>query len=369
MNATRRGSALPLAAAYVVLIVYASLHPFSDWRWSEDWSPQRLLLPWPHYWSGFDIVANGLGYMPLGFLLAMHLHGRRPQGVRAVLGAALGGAVLSWLMEATQHYLPVRVPSSLDWSLNTAGALVGGLLAMAMVQLGWVRTWQRMLSRWTVADDGLALTLLLAWPVALLFPAAAPLALGQVFWRLQEGLTDLVVGSGFEGWWVPIDPAEVPPLSAGTELLISALGALAPVLVMYTLVRRTHLRVLLAVGAGALGVGATALSTALSFGPQHAMTWVTRSTWPAFGLAGFLALVLANLPSRVVAALGLVMLTAGLFLVNLAPTDPYVSSSLQGWEQGRFIRFHGVAQWLAWAWPYAALAQLLRSVVASKPFA
>ena len=28
----------------------------------------------------------------------------------------------------------------------------------------------------------------------------------------------------------------------------------------------------------------------------------------------------------------------------------------QLWEQGRFLRFHGLSQWLGWLWPYAALA-------------
>ena len=33
--------------------------------------------------------------------------------------------------------------------------------------------------------------------------------------------------------------------------------------------------------------------------------------------------------------------------------------TLQGWEQGRFVRFHGLAQWVGWLWPYAAMAWLL----------
>ena len=29
-------------------------------------------------------------------------------------------------------------------------------------------------------------------------------------------------------------------------------------------------------------------------------------------------------------------------------------------EQGRFIRFHGLAQWLGWLWPYAAVVYLIQ---------
>jgi hypothetical protein len=32
---------------------------------------------------------------------------------------------------------------------------------------------------------------------------------------------------------------------------------------------------------------------------------------------------------------------------------------LQAWEQGQFIRFHGLAQWLGWLWPYATLLYVL----------
>jgi hypothetical protein len=28
---------------------------------------------------------------------------------------------------------------------------------------------------------------------------------------------------------------------------------------------------------------------------------------------------------------------------------------LQTWEQGRFIRFNGLVQWLGWLWPYTVL--------------
>jgi hypothetical protein len=32
---------------------------------------------------------------------------------------------------------------------------------------------------------------------------------------------------------------------------------------------------------------------------------------------------------------------------------------LQSWEQGRFVRFNGLAEWLGWLWPYAAIALVL----------
>jgi len=52
-------------------------------------------------------------------------------------------------------------------------------------------------------------------------------------------------------------------------------------------------------------------------------------------------------------------LTALVTFVAQAPSDPYFAQSLQLWEQGRFIRFHGAARWVGWLWPYAAIVYLL----------
>ena len=66
-------SAWPLSGAYSVLVVYASLYPFSGWR-DQGIAPWEFLAsPWPKYWTWFDLAANVCGYVPLGFLLALSL--------------------------------------------------------------------------------------------------------------------------------------------------------------------------------------------------------------------------------------------------------------------------------------------------------
>jgi hypothetical protein len=54
-----------------------------------------------------------------------------------------------------------------------------------------------------------------------------------------------------------------------------------------------------------------------------------------------------------------------LTLLNRAPEVPYMVQSLEVWEQGRFIRFHGLSQWLGWLWPFAAILFGLRAVARS----
>jgi hypothetical protein len=159
-------------------------------------------------------------------------------------------------------------------------------------------------------------------------------------------------------------PAAAPArLGFAAETLVTALGLLAPCLLACSVVAAGWRRVGLAFGATALTTALLTLSTALNYGPQHALAGFTPSTLPGLAIGLVAASALAPLPRRAVAALGLVGLTALVTLVAQAPSDPYLEQSLQAWEQGRFIRFHGLAQWVGWLWPFAALGWLLRRVI------
>ncbi|MEY4653605.1 MAG: hypothetical protein RI884_2186 [Pseudomonadota bacterium] len=363
-------SAWPLAQAYVALIAYASLYPFDGWRiqgiapWAFLWSP------WPRYWTGFDVLANIAGYAPLGFLMALAILRRqadRPHApALALAGATALSAVLAFAMEALQTFLPSRVPSNVDFGLNVAGALAGALLAAGLEWGGAIAGWTRFRERWFVPEARGALVLLALWPFALLFPAAVPLGLGQVMERLVAALADWLEGTPFLEW-LPGRHLELQPLAPGAELLSVALGALVPCLLAYSVVPSIGRRVALAVGIIAVGVGATALSTALSWGPTQAWAWLGLPV--RLGLAGglALALVLTTLPGRACISLAMLAVVVHLSLLNLAPAGAYFAHTLQTWEQGRFIRFNGLAQWLGWLWPYAVVVYAWLRVSSGKP--
>lgn len=368
--ARHRSSATPLALLFAALIVYASLSPFTGWRLPlavPRWGFAHL--PWPHWWTAFDVVANLVGYLPLGALAfgAMVRSGWRVP-VAALL-ASLAGAALSLVLESIQHYLPQRVPSGMDWAVNTAGTLLGVLVGLAVHVLGGVARWQTVRDRWFIDHSAGGIALLLLWPLGLLFPTPVPLGVGQVFGRLQELAVQALEGTPIEPWvegW--LDPAVVlAPLSRGSELLTILLGLLAPCMVAFAVALPGWRRALLVLVAAALGFAATTLSTAMNFGPQHALAWVTPAVVPAWVGAMALGFLLAVVPRRGAAGMGLVVLTALVALVAQAPADPYYAQSLQAWEQGRFIRFHGAAQWIGWLWPYAALWHLLVRVAARDP--
>lgn len=367
--AGHRSSAVPLAWLYTVLIVYASLYPFSGWQNARGPLLAFLGQPWHRWWTGFDLISNLLGYLPLGALMCL---ARLRMGGRAMpaFAWAVGmGFVMSFSMEVTQTFLPQRVPSNVDLALNTLGAAVGAGLGLAAHAAGAVVLWQSWRDRWFVQRSAGGLALLLLWPVGLLFPTPVVLGLGQVLGRVQDFLAallrDVPLAEGLQD--VLVTEPRLESLSPRAELLAVALGLLAPCLVAFAVARPGWRRLVLIVAVAVVGFAATTLSTALNFGPQHALTWSTNPALLAFGCGMLLAALLVIVPPRICAGLGLVALTAMVVLLAQAPTDPYFSQSLQSWEQGRFIRFHGAAQWVGWLWPYAALAYLLARVGANEP--
>ena len=346
-------SAWPLALVYAALIVYASLYPFADWRDQGIWPWAFLAAPLPRYWTWFDVVANVLGYVPLGFLLALAFM-RSGRGHRAVLWATALVVLLSLLLEMLQGFLPMRVPSHVDWALNAMGGWLGACLAWALQKWGVIDRWSHFRARWFVDDARGALALLVLWPLALLYPAAVPLGLGQVFERLEATLGEVLADTPFLEW-MPVREMELQPLVPAAEVVCVLLGALIPCLLAYCIIR-PPLQRLVAMGLLLLaGMGATALSAALSYGPTHAWGWLSLPVRVGLWAAPVLGLALAWVPRRGCAAVLLLVLVLHLSLLNQAPASAYFSQALQTWEQGRFIRFHGLVQWLGWLWPFVAM--------------
>lgn len=356
-----RSSAVPLACLYAALIVYASLYPFTGWRMPGATPLAFLSLPWPRWWTGFDLVSNLLGYMPLGALIFIALARSGWRRTRALPLALALGVGLSLLLEVLQNFLPQRVASNVDLALNGFGVGAGALLALLVHGLGGEQRWQAVRDRWLIGRSAGGVALLLAWPLGLLFPLPVPLGVGQGLEPLQQGLLALLQDTPAEAWMIDVlkTSPHLTPMSPGKESAAIVLGVLAPCLVAFAISLPGWRRLLLVLGTMLVALAATTLSTALNFGPQHALAWGTKPALMALASGAVLSGFAAVLPGRAAAGLGLVVLTALVALMAQAPSDPYYALSLQAWEQGRFIRFHGAAQWVGWLWPYAALGYLL----------
>lgn len=352
-----KSAAWPLALIYVGLVIYASLYPFSEWR-DQGIAPWAFLAaPMPRYWTGFDVAINVAGYAPLGALLALSAL-RSGRARFPVLVPTAMAALLALSMEVLQSYLPARVPSREDMLLDSAGAFFGAFSTVVLARLGVIDRWSQIRSRWFVPHGRGGIVLLALWPLALLFPPSVPFGLGQVLERIEETLGEQLQGTPFLDL-LPVRDTELQPLLPGAEMLCVWLGLMIPCLLGFCVVR-TRLRklVFVAMVFGA-GIGASALSAALSWGPAHAWAWLGFPVQVGLVLAAAFSLALAFVPWRASAALLLLCLGIYLSVLNQAPEGVYFEQTLQAWEQGRFIRFHGLAQWLGWLWPYTVLLYVL----------
>lgn len=348
-----RTSAWPLASLYAGLILYASLYPFTGWRVQgvQPWS--WVSAPWPQYWTAFDLYANFVGYVPLGFLLAMatlRLGWRR--GVW-VLGGGLP-LLLSGGIESAQTYLLVRVASNLDFALNGLGGVAGAALAWLAERAGALQHWARWRDAWFSPGAHGSLVLLAVWPLALLYPLSVPFGLGQAWEPLAQALAEWWWDTPFIAW-LPDSGVPAEPLSPLTEAFCVALSLLAPLLMAYGDMRGWWRRLVFAAAFLAAAWGVGGLSGALTYGPVHAWSWATEPVVAGLIGAALAAMVCAPLTRRLCHALMLLSLGVSLALLNRAPEVPYFAQSIEVWEQGRFIHFHGVSQWLGWLWPYAAI--------------
>lgn len=350
--AARRSLAWPLALGYAVVVVYASLYPFTGWRDQGIVPWAFLLAPWPVHWTAFDVVSNFLGYAPLGLLLSLAV-ARSGGGGWALWVGVLVPVLLSLLMEMLQVFLIERVPSQVDWLLNSAGAALGALCGWALARWQVLGPWTQFRQRWLVSDTRGAVVVLLAWPLAVLYPTSVPFGLGQVWQRLEHALWRWSEGSTLQAW---LPQATVtPPLSPLAESLVVALCVWAPVLLGYAIVRRTTQRLVFAVVAAGVGGVTAVLSASLTFGPTHAWAWLSPPVSLGLTVAAAMSVLALALGHRAAAVLSLLAWSFALGWLNRAPETAYFAQSLGAWEQGQFIRFHGLSQWLGWIWPYAAL--------------
>jgi VanZ family protein len=333
--------ALYLAVAYALLVAYASLHPLSGWRDTGAPVLDFLTAAWPRYHTGFDLAANILAYVPLGFLIVPALQGRL--GVAAALLAALAGGGLSFALETLQNFLPSRVPSNIDLACNAIGAMIGAAAGMnwgrELVDGGRLhRLRSRLVLRGHAADFGLVLLGL--WLLAQLNPELLLFGTGDL-----RALLELPP--------LPYSARRFAVIEAG----VAAAGTLAAGLIAWSLLREPNRWLPMALLLAALAVKAFA-SMLLVSAAQFAH-WITPGNMAGLAAGAVALLAATSLPplaQRMLAALALLFATA---LVNLAPENPYLTASLAVWQQGHFLNFNGLTKLVSSLWPFAALPYLM----------
>jgi len=336
--------------AYAVLIVYASLAPWSGWR-DLGLSPfAYLTAPVPRHLTRFDLAINVLAYVPLGALTVWATHPRL-RGAAALAVAALVGLALSATMEALQTYLPQRVASNIDLATNSFGTIIGAVLAApsatALIDRGRLAQWR---SQWFARRPAGLLVLLALWPAAQTHPGSMLFGNGQL-----EAITDALAATGFNlAAWAPMDAATF----VLAEAVVSACGLLVVALTLATMMTPAAPRLRLVLILAAAALSAKTIAFGVRFGPDQPFAWLTPG---AFGglLIGLLALLPAvHAPPRAAAASAVLAVLVLLLAVNLVPDNPYHVSWLTTYRPGKWLYFDAVSAWLAAAWPCVLLLAL-----------
>lgn len=336
-----------LAAGYALLIVYASLSPFTGWQEQGLEFSAVLAEPLLLKYIWFDVTANLFAYLPFGLLLGLVLRARFGAGWSTLL-ATLGGVVLSAAMEYTQMYLPVRTSSNLDLLTNSIGALTGALLAVSIAPRAWfalhLAGWRmRLFHAGAGADFGLALVAL--WMIAQINPSLP--MLGNVF--ISEAAPP------------PFALVQPEPLNWVKSMAV-ALNLLMLGMLLLTLLRqRRHvvsaLLLVLSVVALTKFVAAAVLLKSWAL-----LLWLNSEAM--FGIfAGVMLLAAVGRLSH----LCLLWFTALVTLAYLSLAHglldrhaPSAAMRLYQWQYGHLLNYNGLSQTVALAFPFLMLGYLWR---------
>lgn len=332
-----------LALAWLGLVVYGSLHPFSGWR-DTGVSPIAFLDGgWPRYWTFFDLAANVAVYVPLGFLLTLALHGLRWRWLAPLLATLLAGGA-SFGMETLQTWLPSRVPSNLDLACNALGGLAGAVWAHIVGPRFIARVIaleHRLVA--PIPHAELGLTLLGLWLLVPLSPETLLFGAGDL--RQLLGLTGTM------------------PFAAGSFVLIEAAITACNAVAVGLIVRLLCVRAVVAWFVVPLFLllclTISTLAAAVLVGPADALAWLTPGAQLGLMIGAVALLPALVLPATARLMLASLALMAGTVLVNLAPHNPYSAAALAAWQQGHFLNFNGLTRLVATLWPFLTLPFLL----------
>ena len=336
-----------LAAAYLIVVAYASLQPIRDWRTPPPEVLQFLLAPWSRYVTLEDIAFNVAAYVPLGFLLSIGF-GARFGPVGGVGAGVLAAAAMSLAMESVQMFLPSRIASNVDLLMNGVGALIGAmaapLFAPARILGGKLHALRhRLFVEGMTADVGLVMVGL--WLATQFHPTAQLFGTGGV-----RATFDLP--AGFK---------HTPLLALTSEWAVVLFNLLGVGLLLSACVRAGGLplrAVAMAIVAAVLIKTFTAAVIVKAAAP---LAWLTPGVVLGLGTGWLLLLAAVRLPRRAQLAAAAICIVIATVAINIAPINPYLTppSKLLAGGASHFLSFSGIVRAISELWPLLAIGYLI----------
>ncbi|MGH8621997.1 MAG: VanZ family protein [Burkholderiales bacterium] len=341
-----------LALAYLLVVGYASLLPFRDWRFPPEEILHFLTAPWPRFITSQDVAVNFAAYIPLGLLLSIGF-GARYGPARGVIAATLAAALLSGAMEAAQMFLPARIASNVDLLANNLGALVGAMAAPLLAparpiggKIHSVR--ERLFLKGMPADAGVVIVGL--WLVTQFHPTAQLFGTGAIRATFR----------------LPAYAIHTPSLALAGEAAV-VLFSLLGVGLMLSAFMRDRDRSMLVIGT-VIGA-ALALKIVNAVALVHApapFAWLTPGVLLGLGAGWLLLWGAVRLPRPLQLAASATCIVAATLAINLAPDNPYQSVPPRLLARGAsyFLNFSGIVRALSELWPLLATGFLLYALAA-----
>ncbi len=333
-----------LTVTYLVLVVYTSLHPFSEWRAPAQEVRVFLTAPWPAYFTWTDLILNVLAYVPVGLLLTLVLMAYL-RGAAAAATASVLGISMSLSIEILQVFLPGRIPSNADLLCNAIGTLAGVLLVLATGGRGILsgrlyRLRQRHFHPGRAVD--ICFLLLALWLSTQLNADIRLFGNGDI-----RHLLPTLPGVGYS-----------PRVYVLLEAAITGLGFCGVSLMLTAISRSLRAAVLAVLSLLICALALKTLAAKLLFVAGASTLWVAPGAMWGLLLGGVMWVALLGVPMSLQVASATTFIALGMALVNAAPQNPYLDAALRVSNYGHYISLIELTNVVSSVWPFAAIAFL-----------
>lgn len=327
--------AIYLSTAYMLVIVFASLYPYSGWTDPGIGPLSFVSKPFPKHVLWADFLINFSAYAPLGFFVSLAF-GKS----RGLLISSLSCCLLSLLMESIQMYLPVRVASNLDWLANSAGGITGALIAWHFPSARFSILKDSWFLQGSIGDAGIALLSL--W----LFTQINPSLPLMGSWVLEEGQL--------------LQRLFIPHQFAPAEAASIALNLLSFGLITSLMLRPEKEKLAPIVFLLLLAILIKSAAAGFLLKPSVFFAWANMEAMIGTGTGLVLIFIFRHLAPKARIVIAATAIIAQIAFTNFTPdiASPTSELFLFDWKYGQLPTLNGATSFLARIWPFLALAYL-----------